>query len=253
MARPSFQVVAGWVCGCISPNWQELSVVAKQAVSQHWTGHSEMDCADLAEEYQDRIAEHLRNEFAFAAAAGAVRQYEIDEETPAYIRGALTDAAVSLRNRMHVMNPLKFEEICSRILVALGGFSEVTRASHDGGVDFFARRLSIVPRELKFPNAASVIVVGQAKRYANGHLVTEKELRGFVGAGLLRLYELGIQHACGAFSPSILAFWTTSSFDPRARLFGEKCGVWLMDGPTLVDYVLRLSVKTDDLVEQTAA
>jgi len=82
-----------------------------------------------------------------------------------------------LLDRLHVMEPIKFEQTVLDLLIAMGyggslGKATRTRLSNDGGID------GVIDQDAL---GLSRIYV-QAKRYASGHLVGRPEVQAFVGA-----------------------------------------------------------------------
>lgn len=80
-------------------------------------------------------------------------------------------------DRLHVMEPIKFEQTVFDLLIAMGyggslGKATRTRLSNDGGIDGGIDQDAL---------GLSRIYV-QAKRYASGHLVGRPEVQAFVGA-----------------------------------------------------------------------
>ena len=149
----------------------------------------------------------------------------------------------SLIDKLRKINSYDFEKICAKILEKMGCKSEVTQKDRDGGIDFIATGLDILPQEVNCPLYCKAAVIGQSKRY-NSKFIAEKALREFVGASLVQRHDLRITKKIWPLSPVLLAFWTTSSFDPSGREFARKAGIWLMDGHTICDAITKL-----DLVE----
>lgn len=72
-------------------------------------------------------------------------------------------------------------------------------------------------------------------------------LREFVGASTLKRHLLRLEKRLSALTPVLLAFWTTSDFDPNARLYARNTGIWLMDGETISTYVRRRGLEPEVL------
>ena len=242
MANPSTQIIATWIQEyLVQETWVPLRETTVEVLSVKW-GRSQDIISEFLEEKLEHVAEHLRNDLADCATDGRVREYEIDNESPPYIRRiALRDK--DLIDKLRVINPFTFEEVCSKILSALGAESGVTQRTHDGGVDFFATKLKVVPTTLPMPISCHGTVVGQAKRYQAGSLISETRLREFVGASLLERHKLSSNAALGPLVPTIYAFWTTADLDQNAKVFARNVGLWYMDGPTLAAYVTQLGLR----------
>lgn len=245
MARPSWQICAIWVKETLPPTrWVSLREHTFATLSQKWSGRSESEIWDLVDEGLQPIAEELRNEIATCVLDGACAQFEIDDEESPYLRS--TDHTVpELLQKLRRICPFAFEDLCAKILNRLGANSYVTARSCDGGVDFIGKAMNIVPTALSVPAACKATVIGQAKRYQKGNVISEKALREFVGAIVLRIHSLkqDQQNGIGALSPVIGAFWTTSSFEPNARIYARAAGLWYMDGHTLASYVESLGLR----------
>jgi HJR/Mrr/RecB family endonuclease len=112
---------------------------------------------------------------------------------------------------LHKIDPIQFEHLVSHLLERMGLQTELTRASHDGGIDIVAVD--------KRPILGGKIVV-QAKRYR--HTVPVSCVRDLYGA---------MQHE-GA-SKAILV--TSSKFGPDAWQFAEGKPIQLIEGSHLVD------------------
>jgi restriction system protein len=121
------------------------------------------------------------------------------------------------------MDPRKFEELIKDLLVKMGYEAQLTKASHDGGVDIEA----VNPQ----PIVGGKVVV-QCKRFS-----------GTVGASVVRdLY--GVVMAVRA-SKGILI--TTSDFSSDARSFAEGNQLELINGRQLVDLLRRFGFSVSDL------
>lgn len=129
------------------------------------------------------------------------------------------------------------------VLERLGGRSEVTGCSHDGGIDFIAYGLTGFCQSLPLPKAAELAVVGQAKRYAEHRPIKESDLRHFVGGAAARIDQMRREQSARAMSPIVLAFWSSSSFDQNALEFARQMGLWYMDGIALAKYVDALGLR----------
>lgn len=248
MAIPSSQVLAAWVKDELQgTEWASLRAVCLQAVVRRWRGLNETQLSEFIESNLSHVAEHLREEVGEWAIDGSSPVFEIDNEPVPYIR-LLEDESRGVLIRLRTIQPSWFESVCARILKELGADSQVTQMSNDGGVDFLGLNLNIVPRALGVPAACKAVVIGQAKRYKAGNVIGETPLREFVGAAMLARYNLLRDGKCGPLAPFLLAFWTTSDFEPNAKRYARALGVWYMDGRTLSNYVARLGL-TDWVME----
>ncbi len=220
-----------------------LDVLCRMAISARMTKVSEEFIYDLAEENMPYVAEHLRDCLADAAMDGYPCDFEIDSrETPPYIRLRPVQAA-ALLGRLGKIDPFDFEKVCAEILSRLGAKSEVTKRTQDGGVDFIAVDFDFVPDEVATPQACRAVVIGQAKRFKDGNLVRETDVRAFIGGAIQRRGELLAARAIFPLSPAIYAFWTTSDFEPNAKKYAQTMGIWYMGGRLLSEYVRALGLE----------
>lgn len=217
-----------------------MDVALFEAVRDRWKGQSEDAISDFVEEKLPYVAEHLRDEVAEALVDGAVCPFEIDEEELRYVRkvGSQVD---DLLGKLRKICPYAFEDVCAKLLEKLGGESQVTGKSGDGGIDFISVGVDILPAGISSPIQCRAAVIGQAKRYTS-KLIAEKALREFVGASLLQRNALRVQQKISPLTPVLLAFWTTANFDPNCKSFARRAGVWLMDGHTISAYLSKLSL-----------
>lgn len=243
MATPSTQALAGWVKdSLVSEDWVALDLVLFDAIQHRWKGQSADAISDIVEEKLPYVAEHLRDEVAESLVDGAVCPFEIDEEELRYVRkvGLQVD---DLLNKLRRVCPYAFESVCAKLLEKLGGESSVTGKSGDGGIDFVAVGVDILPAGINSPVQCRAAVIGQAKRYAS-KLIAERALREFVGASLIQRNALRVQQRISPLTPVLLAFWTTANFDPNSKSFARKAGVWLMDGHTISAYLSKLGLSS---------
>ena len=242
MGTPSSQITATWVkAATTTTEWQLLQNICFTTLKQMWTGRSEDEIWDFVEANVYHIAEHLREEVSTCAIDGTTPKYELDDEQPPYIR-AVGGQFLTLLVKLRSLDPFKVEEVCSNILISLGGKAFTTQKSHDGGVDFIGSDINIVPSSLTVPAACKAVIIGQTKRYKEGNIISERQVREFVGASLLRKQQLQIEGKIKALSPVILAFWTTSDFEPNAKIYARALGVWFMDGHTFCHYLNHLGM-----------
>jgi len=243
MPAPASQISAEWVQDELeSITWTPVRDVLLSAYRKKLPTYSEDQLSDLIEDRLSFVAEHLRNCVAEWIIDGSLPRFEIDNDPSPYIR--LTSALPSeLKLKLHRIDPSEFERVCANILTALGASARAKGQPNDGGVDFLAMHLSVVPATLSIPLTCRAAVIGQAKRYKHGNTISETQLREFVGAATLEKHKLLRDGNIGPLSPVIFAFWTTSSFDQNARRFARDLGLWYMDGLTLAGYVTTLGLR----------
>ncbi|MBS0362980.1 MAG: restriction endonuclease [Proteobacteria bacterium] len=242
MSVPSSQVAATWVKSeIVSIEWAPLTDVCFLAVKNKWTGKSEEEVWDYVEKNLEYIAEHLRNEASMCLVDGSAPKFHIDEEQPPYVKAVGTPTS-ELLVHLRSIDPFKVEDICAEILKGFGAAAQPTPRTADGGIDFIAANLNIVPEGFAVPIGCRATIIGQTKRYKDGNAITEKMLREFVGAGLLRKHVLQAEGRIAPLTPVIFAFWTTSDFELNAKKYARDVGLWFMDGHTLATYVHSLGL-----------
>lgn len=257
MGAPPTQIIADWTEAFIAGrSWLAMDECISGALSSNLQDWSEEKRWDLAEQSLPYVIQLLRDRIEQAYFDGADVGFEIDEEDPPYIRSVGTDYSEILA-KLKRIDPFEFENVCAEILNAVGCSSERTQRSRDGGIDFVATGLDILPPSMNCPVGCRAAIIGQAKRY-NSSQIAEKALREFVGASLLRRHELRVDKRIWPLSPVLLAFWTTSKFDPSGREFARNTGVWLMDGPTISSVIIKLGLAdmvmalADEVLPETA-
>ena len=244
MAVPSSQVAAAWVkADIIDIAWSPLTDLCFSAVRKRWKGKSDNEIWDFVEQHIAYVSEHLKDEIANCYIDGSARRFEIDDEQPSYVRAVGRETS-PLLTHLRNLDPFKVEEICAEILIALGAVAHSTQRMADGGVDFIAMNLNIVPEALSVPLGCKATIIGQTKRYKDGNMISERNIREFVGSGVLRKHLLQKEGKIGPLTPVIFAFWTTSDFEPNAKKYARNVGLWFMDGHTLATYIHSLEMTT---------
>lgn len=243
MAKPSSQTLAMWVRGALQTGeWQPLSELCVLVVKRRITRWSETEVYEFVEANLVYVAEHLRNDASYWKLDGTSPEYVIDDDPRPYIRG-IDDGIRPLLMKLRCITPDDFEHVCSRMLKELGAEqARKTQQTNDGGIDFEALRLNIVPTSLSLPEGCKAAVIGQAKRYKEENNVKETMIREFVGAAMLRRHDIQKEGKIQPFSPVLFAFWTTSSFTSTAKEYARSLGLWHMDGRTLANYVKHLEM-----------
>lgn len=243
--RPPTQVIVQWIVENATIENERIDHLCIRVFEKKLTGWSVDEIAELAEEEsRGYLAEMLRDEYAKRIEDGGTPIFEIDTDPLPYIRKT-QNALFLLAKRLRQMDWKLFENLCGEILTKLGGKSNVTGQSNDGGVDFYATGIKSHSKNLPLPRNAALCIIGQAKRYEDIQ-ITETEIRKFVGGALLKLEELKRSHALGLLGPAIFAFWTSSVLHENARIFARSMGIWYMDGLTFAQYIQELGL--EDLV-----
>jgi hypothetical protein len=243
LGAPSSQAIADWVVDDLTgTEWERLDAICLRVVTIRLREWSSSAIADVVELNVGYVAEHLRDDLAACSLDGVPPVFEIDNEESPYIK--LVDTlTLPLLQKLRSVDPFDFESVCSTILSRLGAQAEVTQKTNDGGVDFYAIDFDFVPDGIKTPQACRAAVIGQAKRYKNGNNIHETDLRAFIGGATKVKHDLTILGKILPLSPVVYAFWTTSDFDPNAKLFCRSLGLWYLSGRALARYVLELKLE----------
>lgn len=235
------QLMAAWIKdAATNADWVRLEEVAFKVMRAKLPKPTDAEISDLIEDKLAYIAEHLRTEAADCAADGVPARFEIDDDPSPYFKAYPTDTA--LLEKLRRINPFAVEDLCGAILAKLGATSHRTPRTGDGGVDFIATGLDIMPSGFGIPAVCRAIVIGQTKRYKETNVIKETSLREFVGAGVWKRHKLRLDSGISPLAPVILAYWTTSNFEPNAKRFARDMGIWYMDGHTLAAYIDKLGL-----------
>ena len=241
MGGPSSQVIAVWIKdGLSNPEFLLLEEIAFAVLRERLPRHSDDDIWEMIEEKLDYIADSLRDEAAECKADGVPLRFEIDDEQSPYIKAFPADNA--LLDKLRRIDPFVVEELCAQILEKLGATANVTQKTADGGVDFIATNLDIMPSGYGMPAVCRATVIGQTKRYKETNVITEKSVREFVGSGVWKRHKLRLDSGISPLAPVLLAYWTTSNFEPNAKRYAREMGIWYMDGHTLASYIAKLGL-----------
>jgi Restriction endonuclease len=241
MSIPSSQIIALWIQEELSDEgWVPLRSVAMGALRKKWV-KPEQELEELIDDKLSYIAEHLRNDLSERVIDGKLKDFEVDDETPPYLR-RLLPRRPTLLDKLRKIDPFEFENVCSKILASLGADSATTQRTNDEGIDFTATKLKIIHSSLPMPISCHGVVIGQAKRYKEGNVISETKLREFVGASVLRRHRMAIDASISPLMPTLFAFWTTSDLDFNAKKYARNIGLWYMDGATLTAYAEELGL-----------
>ncbi len=167
MSVPSTQAIAGWIKDEISnTEFLLLGDVAFPILCRHLTRYSEGAIWEMIEEKLEYIANHLRDEAAACRADGVPLRFEIDNEQSPYIKAFPAENELLLKLRS--INPLAVERVCAEILIKLGANADVVGGAGDGGVDFTASDLDIMPAGFGIPAVCRATVIGQTNTNSHG-------------------------------------------------------------------------------------
>ncbi|WP_052447292.1 restriction endonuclease [Clostridium polynesiense] len=126
-----------------------------------------------------------------------------------------------LKHLLQEMDNYDFEEFVINTLIKCGEapLGETTKKSHDGGIDGFLYKT-------RFKQG---IIPVQAKCYSDTNLVSEQEIRDFIGS-------MHQSHKYGSY------FVTTSTFTTKAIDKAKEHGIILIDGIQLIDLVIEYKI-----------
>ena len=233
MSFPSDDIIVIWILESLeTTDWVEIQSRFSIVLRQKIASLSLEECQMRAESKIHHIDTAIRNKISIDKSAGHHCPYEVSE-TDRYIKRTLSNSRESLR-KLQTMNPTHFENYCAAVVKKLGGSCISNGGKNDGGIDFFSNNVSIVCNAAPFPATSKVAIVGQAKRYKDGNLVSLNEVRQFVGASMRFVNEKRANGQIAALSPVLLAMWTSNSFHPEASEYCRKIGVWEASGETLL-------------------
>jgi len=153
---------------------------------------------------------------------------------------------IQIRRAIKAMDPIKFEHFCRHIL-EINGITKsfVTRASKEGGVDFYGLLEMCNYTKEVFLSTVKLRILGQAKRYSGNHKVGEP------GIDEIRTKYSDFQSRRGrAFE--ILPHWfkmsnfplirmvvTTTGFTKDAKKSAERDDIILRDGDQIVEDIIH--------------
>ena len=242
MATPSSQVMALKLIETLSEQNYVSSKNKLLEVIQEQFGQPEDIASEWAEAQLDYVVDHLRNMASCDRKSGITR-FEIDEESPPYIRCVTQPIQFELRRSLQNIPSDEFENVCSQIVNHFGGTASVSGGSDDGGIDFSGFNITIHQDAVNVPLTSKIVLIGQAKRHHNNNVIKLNELKKFVGSCKARINELIRNGTIGSLTPVVCAFWTTSSFTIDATEYGNNLGLWCMDGLSIANSIERLGIE----------
>ncbi|SLN05700.1 Mrr restriction system protein [Brachybacterium faecium] len=137
--------------------------------------------------------------------------------------------ATELLEKVRESNPIFFEKLVVKLLVAMGysgkdGEASVTNQSNDGGID------GIINQD---PLGTSTVYI-QAKRYKEDNIVGRGAIQSFYGA------LAGVRADRGVFI-------TTSNYSKGALDYAKSQGIVLINGIELTDLMIRYGVGVEPI------
>ena len=242
MAKPSSQVMAVKLIETLSEQSYISSKDKLISVIREKFGQTEDIASEWAEIELDYVVERLREIEESDRRSGTTR-FEIDEESPPYIRSIIQPIQFELRQSLQNISSDEFENVCSQIVNQFGGTANVSGGSDDGGIDFSGFNITIHQDVVNVPLTSKIVLIGQAKRHQNSNPVKLNELKKFVGSCKARVNELIRKKTIGPLTPVVCAFWTTSTFTTDATEYGNNLGLWCMDGLSIANCIERLNIE----------
>ncbi|MEB6605326.1 MULTISPECIES: restriction endonuclease [Aeromonas] len=247
MANIPSQVIKGWLIARLNnTDWISLIEVLIAVIRVEARGLSTEEIAEIAEDHMPHISQLLREQLEAERLSQVPSVFELDEESPPYIRSLISDEIRRLSRDICSIAPDRFEIICQEIVSKIGGVSnQHIGGANDGGIDFIG--YDIVPDQgyTYIPQSSKIVILGQAKRYARSHNVNLNEMRQFVGSCKAKINDLKRSGKIGPFTPIMCAFWTTSNFSAEAVNYARQIGVWYMDGISIAKAIRTFEINID--------
>lgn len=224
--------------------FKNLSEVIFDFFKSHGFSMSDEEISDYVEENLLAIANELFIKVDDRKNDGVTLNFELIEDQGTFYIKFFERVEIELLRTLQSDTPENFEQFCKKVLDKLGGNTIVSGGSDDGGIDFSSSDLQIKNLPSLSTKGSRILVLGQAKRYTDGHHVKETELRAFVGASIKRIDELKKTRSeqFGIMHPIILAFWTTSDFHSNARDYAKNIGIWYLNGAALCQLAIKLGM-----------
>ncbi|MFH0989175.1 MAG: restriction endonuclease [bacterium] len=244
MADPRPQDVALWISDQASnTEFKSLRNVIFETLSTKLISKSIEEISELSEHIEPFIVHELDAITNQNLTDGITARFIVTLEGSTTHFKILDRPEIILLNQLQKGSPIEFEHFCKRILDSLGAKAIVEGGPYDQGVDFTGFELPL-SRFGPAPSGAFAVVIGQAKRYATGNNITEKDVREFIGSATRRAFLLKRTYASkvGSLQPIVFAFWTTSDFHPLAKAYAREMGIWYLGGLALTQLALRLDV-----------
>jgi hypothetical protein len=248
MAEPKPSQTAFWLLNlAINVELQPLTLLIAETLGKKLPGYSVEQLSDLGEDQLEAVSAWLEQEREKQKEEGIEPTFQLSYEagTP-YFRKIPSDASKFL-GALYAISDAQFVDFCVSLLKALGGDALNIDGPYDGGLDFVARNLPLSGLNVDALRRTRILVVGQAKHYQKETLVSEPELRDFVGGALKRTSDPtdSVTHRITTLAPLVFAFWTTSDFNSPAKSYAKAVGVWTLNGIALSQLALKANFNLD--------
>ena len=248
MADPKPQYVANLIVQEIRNfEFQDLRIIAHDVIASHNLIHSDESIWDYVEQYVEDISNVLFEKESYARENALARSFDIDQDGEKYYVKRIHVPFSSVYEALCQISPKQFEHFCTDVIKRMGGNSIVNGGSTDDGVDFIGEDIMLGNEKLKTYLPNNIYLIGQAKHYCDGHEVTLKEGREFIGAAM-KFRDKMIRSSKKQFQPFIFAFWTTSDFHKELKDLFQSMGVWTLNGEQLSSFAYDLGF-TKEVIE----
>lgn len=250
MGKLQPRTIATWVKSYSAGHtFRPLRQVIESTLRSRGFQYSEEQLSELSEESAPHVALELQLLLDEVMSDGEEPTFEISSDANDSFFRQIESPYIPLLRELRTMTPDGFECFCSLIVNRLYGTAVVDGGPYDGGIDFYAHGVPMGPDNGPAPLTSRVFLLGQSKRYADNNLVTENDLRSFVGGALRRAHQLRQTHGdrFGLLTPLALAYWITSDFHPSAKVYARELGIWYLNGIGLAQLALRVKLGILDL------
>lgn len=244
LSIPKPHIIAAWIIeNGMNLEFIPLEESIAEVLQTHLRNSSSEEIAEISEMSMLGVRDELYETYGANLKDGIRPCFEISSEDElVYIR-------FCERPELALLSALKenssefFEKFCADVLERLGATSNIVGGSGDGGVDFIGFNLPLSSMGQPNPIGATALVIGQAKRYTE-KLVSENEIRNFIGGAIKRKYMLKKTRPSqvGFLQPVVYAFWTTSDLNKNARIYSQEMGLWYLSGIALTQLALRIGI-----------
>jgi hypothetical protein len=236
------QVIVNWVIEYNPLGSKQLKEIIFEVLKKK-TNYSDERIYEEAEKHEKYVYKLLSDKINENDEYGILSPFKIDGDGGSLFYTGLPFLEKPILDKIITEDPKQFEKLCRDILEKLGARSEIISGENDGGVDFIGYNLPVGAVKFKTKVANQVLVIGQAKRYSH-EIITETDLRIFVGAAVKKRYDLLVEKKYDAkyIQPTVYAFWTTSDFHPDARIYAKAIGLWALNGICIARLMIELGI-----------
>lgn len=238
-------IIAEWISqDAANRDFRPLSEVITTVLTPKLRTWSPETISDIADKLHSHVTAELLLIAEDSRSNGMAPQFVIVTEGKTSHYKALDTPERQLLDSLKARSPKEFENFCGTVLDGLGANGKVVGQVHDGGIDFLGYGLPLGGDKGPAPGNSRALVLGQAKRYTTNRLISEIDLREFVGGAVQKAAELRRTKpdSVGTLSPIVFAYWTTSDFNKTARAFARDMGLWYLNGIGLAQLAGRAGI-----------